>query len=67
MGMKFNFKFEIWENFYKGFKCKKFCPCEFLVKLTQIEFERNSYLKLLLEVGYNFYMRILCKMNPGQI
>jgi len=23
MGMKFNFKFEIWENFYKGFPCKK--------------------------------------------
>ena len=21
MGMKFNFKFEIWENFYKGFPC----------------------------------------------
>ena len=23
MGMKFDFKFEIWENFYKGFPCKK--------------------------------------------
>ena len=23
MGMKFNFKFEIRENFYKGFPCKK--------------------------------------------
>ena len=23
MGMKFDFKFEIWEKFYKGFPCKK--------------------------------------------
>ena len=23
MGMKFDFKFQIWEKFYKGFPCKK--------------------------------------------
>ena len=32
MGMKFDFKFEIWENFYKGFPCKKKNPWEFFVK-----------------------------------
>ena len=67
MGMKFNLKFEIWENFYKGFPCKKKNPCEFSVKWTQIKFKRNSYVKLLLKVRYNFYMRIHCKMNPDQI
>ena len=43
MGMKLNFKFEIWENFYKGFPCKKKFTWEFLVKWTKIRITGNSF------------------------
>ena len=43
MGMKFNFKFEIWENFYKGFPCKKKNPWEFFVKWAQIRITGNFF------------------------
>ena len=65
MGMKFNFKFELWENFYKEFPCKNDFPWEFVVKWTQIKFLRNSFIKLLLKVWFNFYTRILCKIVPN--
>ena len=45
MGMKFNFKFEIWENFYKGFPCKKKITWEFLVKWTKIRIQWDSFVK----------------------
>merc|ERR1712208_151614 len=39
MGMKFDFKFEIWENFYKGFPWKKkLWECS----VIQIKFKRKS-------------------------
>ena len=39
MGMKFDFKFEIWEFFYKGFPCKKkIWECS----VIQIKFKRKS-------------------------
>ena len=39
MGMKFDFKFEIWEKFYKGFPCKK--KWEYLLQL-EINKERKE-------------------------
>ena len=43
MGMKSNFKFEIWEIFYKGFPWKKYFPWEFLVLWTKIKIKGNSF------------------------
>ena len=34
MGIKFDFKFEIWENFYKGFPCKKKKSMGILCKMS---------------------------------
>ena len=39
MGMKFDFKFQNWETFYKGFPCKKKIPREFYVKWKKIRFK----------------------------
>ena len=45
MGMKFNFKFEILENFYKGFPRKKKFPWEFFVNLIHIKILRDFFYK----------------------
>ena len=44
-GMKLNFKFEIWENFYKGFPCKKKITWEFLLKWTKNRIQLDSFVK----------------------
>ena len=45
MGMKFNFKFQNWGKFYKGFPCKKIFPGDFFVKWAQIKITGNSFVK----------------------
>ena len=45
MGMKFNFKFQNSEKFYKGFPCNFFFLWDFFLKWAQIKITGNSFVK----------------------
>ena len=46
MGMKYNFKFEIWEKFYKGFPCKKKNSMRILCKMSPNQNYREFFCKI---------------------
>ena len=58
MGIKFDFKFEIWENFYKGFPCKTNFPRKFFVKWTLIKIKGNSFVKFSVGGARSIYKEI---------
>ena len=59
MGIKLNFKFEIWETFYKGFPRKKKLTWEFFVKWTQIKIVWNSFVNFSTGGPWSIYIGIL--------
>ena len=63
MGIKFDFKFEIWENFYKGFPCKKKNTWEFLVKWTKIRIQWDSFVKFSVGGSRSIYRGIPYKIE----
>ena len=67
MGMKFNFKFEIWENFYKGFPCKKKITWEFLVKWTKIRIQWDSFVKFSVGGSRSIYRGIPFKIEEEKM
>ena len=61
MGMKFNF--EIWENFYKGFPCKKKITWEFFVKWTKIRIQWDSFVNFSVGGSRSIYRGIPYKIE----
>ena len=67
MGIKFNFKFESWEKFYKGFPCKKKITWEFLLKWTKIRIQWDSFVKFSVGGSRSIYREITYKIEEKKI
>merc|ERR1712030_8266 len=67
MGIKFNFMFESWENFYKGFPCKKKFTWQFLVKCTKIRIQWDSFVKFSVGGSRSIYRGIPYKIEEEKI
>ena len=67
MGIKFNFKFESWEKFYKGFPCKKKITWKFLVKWTKIKIQWDSFVKFSVGGSRSIYRGITYKIEEEKI
>ena len=66
MGMKFDFKFQNWEKFYKGFPCNFFFPWESFVKWTHIKIKGNSFVKFAAGGPRSIYTEIMDKIEEEQ-